>query len=383
MVLEVFVFIISASFFVLLMYLLFTLARSPGRAANMPDGGPLPFVSILKPMKNIDDGLEENLKSFFTLDYPAYEIIFGVDTFEDACVPVIEKVKKEHPTVSVKIIRTSASKAVNPKVDKLSKMSKGLASPLYWVSDSNTRVEKNTLANLVGEYLKKGSKIVFSPIRGAGGSSLGSIMANSYLNIFVSGNILGSWLLFKKPLIVGKSMLLERETLEKLGGFSAFDSYLAEDYMMGVIYRENGINISTNCTWVTNFSSTTSIGTFYARMARWAKMRLRIDPFFYCLEFLPNPVATAFISIIFLGVRGAKLFAAAFGLQVIIEYISLFLAGGNERKNIKVLMVYPFCALLKDAILLIVYFTPFFSKSLYASRMTHASFVQPGVSSLG
>jgi len=61
-------------------------------------------------------------------------------------------------------------------------------------------------------------------------------------------------------------MLIERQTLEDLGSFSAFDCYLAEDYMMGEIYRENGKYISTNFAWITNYSSSTSIGTFYKRM---------------------------------------------------------------------------------------------------------------------
>ena len=33
-----------------------------------------PFVSLLKPVKNIDDGMAENLESFYRLDYPAYEV---------------------------------------------------------------------------------------------------------------------------------------------------------------------------------------------------------------------------------------------------------------------------------------------------------------------
>ena len=39
-----------------------------------------PRVSILKPLKNLVDDLAENLESYFSLDYPNYEIIFGVDS---------------------------------------------------------------------------------------------------------------------------------------------------------------------------------------------------------------------------------------------------------------------------------------------------------------
>jgi ceramide glucosyltransferase len=184
------------------------------------------------------------------------------------------------------------------------------------------------------------------------------------MNTFVSGNIIASWAIAGRPIIVGKSMLIERETLEKLGGFAAFDSYLAEDYIMGVIYRRHGFRVATNYAWVTNFSNTTSAATFFSRMSRWAKMRLRIDPFFYCLEILPNPLAIAFISIFFLGRAGAALFAASFLLKLLLEYASLALVNKEDRGSIRVLALYPLCALLKDAMLFIVYVSAFFSRTV-------------------
>jgi len=364
MIFELFYFLIAFSCGLLACYLLFTVVFKGGSAPASLAAKSFPGVTILKPMKNIDDGLEDNLVSFFTLDYPDYRIIFGVDTYEDACVTVIERIKKLYPRVNASVVQTGTTGSVNPKIDKLAKMSREDTAPLFWVSDSNTRVGRETLKLLVLEYMNNDSKIVFSPIRGTGLGTLGSIMANSYLNLFVSGSILGSWVLFSKPIIVGKSMLVEAKALNKLGGFSAFSSYLAEDYMMGEIYKENGIYISTNCTWVENFSSSTSIRTFYSRMSRWAKMRRRIDPFFYSLEILANPLALAFVSIFFLGWRGVGFFAAAFVFKLAVEYASLFLVNKADTADSRVLAYYPLCVLIKDAILFRVYIDSFFSKTV-------------------
>ena len=65
-----------------------------------------------------------------------------------------------------------------------------------------------------------------------------------------------------------------------------------------------------------------------------------------------------------MGMNGVKLLAAVFALQTIIEYLHLFVAGGGESENIRVLLIFPFCSAVKDAMLLMVYFTSFFSRTV-------------------
>ncbi|BFH72691.1 glycosyltransferase family 2 protein [Sulfurisphaera javensis] len=57
------------------------------------------FASVIIPIKGLDVNLEDNVLSLLNQDYPAYEVIYVVDSYEDICVPILRK-------YNVKIIKT-------------------------------------------------------------------------------------------------------------------------------------------------------------------------------------------------------------------------------------------------------------------------------------
>src|SRR5881227_3997403 len=56
-----------------------------------------PPVTIYKPLKGLDEELEENLRSFFGLDYPTYQLLFGVADANDSAVAVVERLLVQFP----------------------------------------------------------------------------------------------------------------------------------------------------------------------------------------------------------------------------------------------------------------------------------------------
>jgi ceramide glucosyltransferase len=357
--------ILMFSFSMIMVYTFYTVRYRGGEHSPKYPVGTYPLVSVLKPLKNLDDEIDKNLESLFLLDYPKYEILLGVDSMSDPIISIIREIQDRYPSIPSRIIETGHDSLRNPKIHKLAMMANEAEGSLFWASDSNIRAERDTLTRLVDEYLTTGSKIIFSPIRATGSNSIGSIIENAYFNHFLSGNVIAAWSLFKKQIIVGKSMLVERDTLNRFGGFSYFNDYLAEDYMMGETYEQSSYPISSNFTWVHTVNQTTTIKGFFARVERWAKLRFHLKLHFYLLEIFLNPLVFAAILGLWQGGgKGLAIFGGTVLLKLLLEYINFFVINREDRRKPFVVLLYPFCILLKDILLIAVYFSPFFSSTI-------------------
>lgn len=104
-------FLLGLSSLYLILLTLMTLIYRPGRKrfikpTDFPVQSDYPLVSILKPVKRFDDDPEANLESFHHLDYPAYEILIAVDSWQDREVEIIKKVADRHPEIFTRVIVT-------------------------------------------------------------------------------------------------------------------------------------------------------------------------------------------------------------------------------------------------------------------------------------
>ncbi len=356
--------ILFISIFTTSVYLVFTLRFRPKKNITVDLGHYFPRVSILKPMKYLVDDLAENLESYFSLNYPNYEIIFGVDTLSDATVPFIRALQNRFPDIPVSIIATGHSDNENPKIFKLQRMEPVSLGELLWVTDANTRVAADTLSKLVQEYRRSSAQVIFSPIRGTGSRSLASLMENMGLNLFTSGNIITAWKIFKQQIIVGKSILIEKAALKCFGGFSYFSEYLAEDFMIGEVFENGGFKLSSDFTWIDNVNRTTTVKSFFQRMTRWAKLRLRLKPFFYVMEVCLNPIILSLaLPLVFPGI-GIWAMGGVWLFKIILEYANYLVVAREDKEPLKNLLVLPLAVVLKDFILFVVYLVPFFSRTI-------------------
>jgi len=258
----------------------------------------LPPVSILKPLKGIDDQLEQNLRSFFTLDYPRFELLFGVNDPDDPAIELVKCIRREYPAVDSKLIIDSRQVGLNPKINNLNNLYLRSRYSHLLISDSNVRVDSLYLKWIMSEYLNPNVGLVTSVFRGSQGRSLGAHLENLHLNTYIGPNVFAIKRLTGKSITIGKSMLFSKDMIKKIKGFSALSDFLAEDHMLGVYVKKAGLEIRHSTHIIDNVNINWPLERFLNRHLRWAKMRRTLNMFHYLAEPLSNPVFIALIGLI-------------------------------------------------------------------------------------
>ncbi len=282
------------------------------KAALIPPGPVLPSISVLKPLRGLDDKLFDNLSSFCTQDYPEYEILFALQDHNDPAYKVAKKVREKHPDRNITIIVERCNAGLNPNVNNLIPACRKSRYPYILISDSNVMVGPGYLRDIAGHARDPKVGLVSNLIRGIGGRSFGAMLENLHLNSFVIGSVSFLDRFLGMPCVIGKSMLMKKSDLQALGGFEAFKDILAEDYIIGREMSKSGKGVVVSNYLVSNVNEYWDVKRFLNRHTRWGKLRWRIGGIRYFTEILANPVFVASIPILFTGPSRITLSFASF-----------------------------------------------------------------------
>jgi ceramide glucosyltransferase len=299
--------------------------RSSGPRPAQAKGAPR--VSILKPLAGHDDELAENLGSFARLDYPAYEILLGVARSDDPAVPAARAFLAEHAAhlrergCDARLIVTDPSLALNPKVAQLVALERQASGDLVIVSDSNVRVSPDYLWPLVAELEDAEVGLVTSVFVGTGEENLGAALENLQICAWSVPAIVATATLTSRPLTIGKSMAMRRRDLGLLGGFRCVADVLAEDHVLGRLFRERGLLLRTSSAAIENRYVRCSLRQTLERHTRWARIRRVMLPSGFALEPLLSPMAVA---VVVAAVHPSRLSLAVAASVIVVQTIAAY-----------------------------------------------------------
>ena len=252
-------------------------------------------VSILKPLKGVDDDLLGNLRSFCLQDYPVYELLFATKEADDPARQVVEQLQAEFPRLSIRYFLQEPTDSLNPKVANLETMARYAKYDLVLISDSNVRVPVDYVSDMVAMYQEEGAGMVTSMVCGDGEATPSAALENLFLNGIILGGYAFSAAFFGHTFVLGKSILFRLSLFRELGGFSPLHRVIVEDEIMSSWFRKAGHRIVYGTRPICTYNRRWRWGQFLERHIRWARVRLRTATPAYFIEPLAAPLAPALV----------------------------------------------------------------------------------------
>jgi ceramide glucosyltransferase len=262
------------------------------RSKGEPIRGWEPGVSIVKPLCGVDEGLEENLESFFRLEYPAgrHEVLFSFASEKDAAYPIARRVADRHPGIPSLFVFDGREPGANAKVNRLTAALRYARHRLILFSDGNVRVRPDFLRRAVSWFASPNPAsrnrvgLVSHLFLARGATGMASRIETLYLNGCLQG---GTALLsgaMQMPCVVGKSILVSRHALDAVEGIEALRGHLAEDFLLGRSVRKAGFAVALSADFVDTSEVRKPGRAVWARHRRWAMMRRRLGGILYAGE---------------------------------------------------------------------------------------------------
>jgi ceramide glucosyltransferase len=234
---------IAAIPFIYYLIVIYSSWRYFNQPLKAPDPDFHPSVSNLKPIRGLDPEAYENLSSFCRQDYPDYEIVFCIDSDDEAVIFVIDRLKVDFPKSRIRVLHGSGRVATNDKVAKLARLVDEAAHEVVVISDSDVRVRP--------DYLRQ----VTAPLRDPKIGAVTCFYTPTAINTFTDhlqtagmtsdfyAGVLVAWQLDGIKFALGTTIATTKAHLAGFGGYASIENQPADDLLVGRLIAEQGYEV--------------------------------------------------------------------------------------------------------------------------------------------
>jgi ceramide glucosyltransferase len=204
----------------------------------------LPPVSVLKPLHGTEPDLEENLRRFFELDYPQYELLFCARYESDAGLQTARRVAAGYPEVPVRFLTCGEPRFPNAKMWSMAALAEAATYETLVTSDADARVTSDYLRRCVRELAAPGRELASCLYVGRTSGGLAAQLDAVGKSVEMSGGIfVADMIEGGTHFALGVSMILRREAFAKAGGYEELGQYYAEDFVLGQRLAAQGLGV--------------------------------------------------------------------------------------------------------------------------------------------
>jgi ceramide glucosyltransferase len=260
-----------------------------------------PAITVLKPLHGDEPRLEDALASTCAQDYPAFQVVFGVQRADDPALAVVARLRQRFPDRDIAVVVDSRRHGSNPKIGNLINMRPAAKHDVLVIADSDLHVAPDWLDRVAAALEGPGTGLVCTlyaglPATGALAERLG---ATQITHTFLPGALLARAL--GRQDCLGATMALRRQTLAAIGGLAALADHLADDNVLGRLVRAQGLAVALADTVPATTVPEATLGALWRHELRWARTIRALAPGPFAASVLQYPTVWALLAVALTG----------------------------------------------------------------------------------
>lgn len=260
-----------------------------------------PPVSLLKPLCGAEPLTELALESFFLIDYPDYQLVFGVQNAADPVLEIVAALRARYPQRDVALVQDATAHGMNRKISNLINMLPAVKYETLVMSDADIHVPPYFLDRVMAALEGEGVGLVTTLYTALPGTpALATQLGAAQINYtFLPGALLARQLGRRDCL--GVTMALSKTMLAEVGGLQAVANNLADDQVLGRLVLAHGHKVELAQLIPATTVPEADFHALFRHELRWARTIRALVPVPYAASVLQISLLWAALTILFAG----------------------------------------------------------------------------------
>ncbi|NDA48168.1 MAG: ceramide glucosyltransferase [Alphaproteobacteria bacterium] len=246
-----------------------------------------PAVSIVLPVKILEDSFDATQESAFTQRYDHIDVTVATDDLDTPAVAHMRHLFSKHPHIQSRILKSTAKFAASPKVDNLYAPFMQANNDVILMKDSNVWLEPDALAEHMRQLNDDVGLVCAIPycarLENFAAHVEAAIINGPHARMLFLASAMG------QGHGVGKIMLFRRSDFLRAGGFDAIAHTVGEDNAMAKAMRRIGQRPVFSHRPVRQELGARRFLDVYQRQLRWSVIRRNDE----LLSFIAEPICQA------------------------------------------------------------------------------------------